>query len=58
MAASVEFVSAASRKLRTRTGSDAIAPSSAARWLIDLSAGGVSVPFRRRTGSKRTVVLM
>ena len=40
-ASSVECVSAESRKLRMVTGSSAIAPKSAARCEIDLSAGGV-----------------
>ena len=40
-ALSVERVSSESRKFRTVTGSSHIAPNSAARWEIDLSAGGV-----------------
>ena len=37
-----------------RTGSEAMAPSSAARCEIDLSAGGVSSPRRAGAGGKRT----
>ncbi len=40
-AESVERVSSESRKFRTVTGSSDIAANSAARWVIDLSAGGV-----------------
>src|SRR5205085_11196823 len=36
-----------------RTGSDAMAPSSAARWEMDLSGGGRSSPESPRAGSKR-----
>src|SRR2546427_4345168 len=36
-----------------RTGSDAMAPSSAARWEIDLSGGAGSSPESPRAGSKR-----
>src|SRR6185312_1917807 len=36
-----------------RTGSEDIAPSSPARWEIDLSAGGASLPERPWAGSKR-----
>ena len=36
-----------------RTGSEAIAPSSAARWEIDLSAGARTSPESPRAGSKR-----
>src|SRR4029078_6750754 len=55
-ASSEEVVSAAARELRTRTGVSPIAPKIAARWEIDLWAGGVSSPSRRDAGSKRTVV--
>src|SRR5579875_3498368 len=40
-----------------RTGSEAIAPSSAARWEIDLSAGARRRPERPRAGSKRMFML-
>src|SRR5580704_2564916 len=39
-----------------RTGSEAIAPSSAARWEIDLSAGARSSPDSARAGSKRMFI--
>ena len=52
----VERVSAASRNPRTRTGSSHIAPSRAARWLIDLSGGGVSSPRRRLAGGTKAEV--
>ncbi len=40
-----------------RTGSEAIAPRIAARWEIDLSAGGRRVPRRREAGGKVTVLM-
>ena len=52
--ASVEAVSAACRKRSIRTGSDAIAPSSAARWEIDLSGGAAGRPESPLAGSKRS----
>src|SRR6476469_4434473 len=39
-----------------RTGSEAIAPSSAARWEIDLSAGARSSPLSACAGSKRRFI--
>ena len=39
-----------------RTGSEDIAPSSAARWEIDLSAGARIEPESPREGSKRILV--
>src|SRR5207245_7890776 len=52
-ARSVLSVSAACRKRSIRTGSEAIAPSSAARWEIDLSGGALSSPDSLPAGSKR-----
>src|ERR1700684_238712 len=39
-----------------RTGSEAIAPNSAARWEIDLSAGARSSPESPCAGSKRMFI--
>src|SRR3984957_14223034 len=39
-----------------RTGSEAMAPSSAARWEMDLSAGARSSPDSPRGGSKRMFI--
>src|SRR5271166_6495993 len=39
-----------------RTGSEAIAPSRAARWEIDLSAGARSLPESPPAGSKRMFI--
>ncbi len=41
-----------------RTGSEAIPPSRAARWEIDLSEGARSSPERLRAGSKRMFIAL